>query len=163
MSVRLSTCLPRACSGDMYAAVPKMTPACVAGMLMVGESSDGAAGVPPNFASPKSRTFTVPSGLILMLPGFRSRCTMPFECASSKASAICRAMRSVSSRGSGPFKFSPSTYSITRKLGPTSYNVQMFGWFNAATARTSRSKRSLNRSSETLIATSRSSRESMAR
>ena len=30
MSVRLSTGLPRACSGDMYAAVPITTPACVA-------------------------------------------------------------------------------------------------------------------------------------
>jgi hypothetical protein len=29
MSDRLSTGFPRACSGDMYAAVPKMIPACV--------------------------------------------------------------------------------------------------------------------------------------
>src|SRR5215813_10677210 len=38
----------------------------------------------------------------------------------------------------------------------------MWGWFNAATARASRSKRSPNRSAETLIATSRPSRVSRA-
>jgi len=76
MSARLSTGLPRACSGDMYAAVPRMTPACVAAMLTVGEASElAAAAASATFANPKSRTFTVPSGLILTLPGFRSRCT----------------------------------------------------------------------------------------
>ena len=72
-SARLSTAFPRACSGLIYAAVPTIMPACVAAMLMVGECSDGAAGIPPIFANPKSRTFTVPSVLILMLLGFRSR------------------------------------------------------------------------------------------
>ncbi len=37
MSARLSTALPRACSGDMYAAVPRTTPACVAAAVSVGE------------------------------------------------------------------------------------------------------------------------------
>ena len=41
------------------------------------------------FARPKSSTFTTPSGVILMLAGFRSRWTMPFSCAASSASAIC--------------------------------------------------------------------------
>ena len=37
-SARLSTALPRACSGDMYAAVPRIIPACViAGDVIVGE------------------------------------------------------------------------------------------------------------------------------
>ena len=45
------------------------------------------------FARPKSSTLTTPSGVILMLAGFRSRWTMPFSCAASSASAICRAMR----------------------------------------------------------------------
>jgi hypothetical protein len=47
---------------------------------MVGEAdtSDIAAGPAPlagsiAFASPKSSTFTVPSGVILMFAGFRSR------------------------------------------------------------------------------------------
>ncbi len=37
MSARLSTDRPRACSGDMYAAVPMTTPACVAAAVSVGE------------------------------------------------------------------------------------------------------------------------------
>ena len=37
MSVRWSTGRPFACSGDMYAAVPRITPAFVAAMLSVGE------------------------------------------------------------------------------------------------------------------------------
>ena len=37
MSARRSTGLPFACSGDMYAAVPRITPACVAMRLIVGE------------------------------------------------------------------------------------------------------------------------------
>ena len=45
-------------------------------------------------ASPKSSTFTVPSGRSLMLAGFRSRWTMPCSCAASSASAICRAIAS---------------------------------------------------------------------
>ena len=36
MSVRLSTALPRACSGDMYGAVPSSTPSIV-GAIIVGE------------------------------------------------------------------------------------------------------------------------------
>ena len=54
------------------------------------------------FASPKSSTFTVPSGVILMLAGFRSRWMMPFSCAASSASAIWRAIGSASSSGNGP-------------------------------------------------------------
>ena len=41
------------------------------------------------FARPKSSTFTTPSGVILMLAGFRSRWTTPRSCAYSSASAIC--------------------------------------------------------------------------
>ena len=38
MSARLSTGLPRACSGAMYAAVPRIIPACViAGVVIVGD------------------------------------------------------------------------------------------------------------------------------
>ena len=54
------------------------------------------------FARPKSSTLTVPSGVILMLAGFRSRWTIPFSCAASSASAIWRAIASASSTGSGP-------------------------------------------------------------
>jgi len=37
MSARRSTDLPRACSGDMHAAVPRITPATVACAVSVGE------------------------------------------------------------------------------------------------------------------------------
>ena len=42
-------------------------------------------------AKPKSSTFTTPSGVAMMFPGLRSRWVMPFSCAASRASAICRA------------------------------------------------------------------------
>ena len=45
----------------MYAAVPRMIPACVAGETIVGEIDALAAGVTADsiaFASPKSSTFT---------------------------------------------------------------------------------------------------------
>ena len=81
MSARLSAGRPLACSGDMYAAVPRIMPICVARLVSVGEF-DGdispcapSPSVPPAmaFASPKSRTLAVPSARILMLAGFRSR------------------------------------------------------------------------------------------
>ena len=42
---------------------------------------------PTAFANPKSSTFTRPSGVTLMLAGFRSRWMMPLPCAASSASA----------------------------------------------------------------------------
>jgi hypothetical protein len=76
MSLRRSTGLPAACSGDMYAAVPRMMPASVACNDSVGETIafalDSLAGSSA-FASPKSSTFTTPSGRTLMLVGFKSR------------------------------------------------------------------------------------------
>jgi len=121
MSARLSTGSPRACSGLMYAAVPRITPALVAA-LIVGESSGlptAASTGAPRFAKPKSSTLTVPSDLILMLPGFRSRCTIPRSCAASSASAIWRANARASSSGIRPSlmrsaRVGPSTSSITR-------------------------------------------------
>ena len=88
----------------MYAAVPRIMPCSViAGDVIVGEFVNVAEGVDSNaFANPKSSTFTVPSGRILMLAGFRSRWMMPGSCAASSASVICRAMGSASSIGIGP-------------------------------------------------------------
>ena len=37
MSARLSTIFPLACSGDIYAAVPRIIPAWYAGVIIVGE------------------------------------------------------------------------------------------------------------------------------
>ena len=94
MSARLSTAFPRACSGLMYAAVPRICPARVDSTVIVGESAGNPplpAPVPIAFASPKSSTFTCPSGVILIFAGLRSRCTIPFSCAASSASAIWRA------------------------------------------------------------------------
>ena len=54
------------------------------------------------FASPKSSTFTVPSGRTLMFAGFRSRWMIPCSCAASSASAICFAIGSASSSGIDP-------------------------------------------------------------
>ena len=79
MSVRLSTNLPLACSGDMYAAVPRITPRIVmAGVVMVGDIVAGCGSPFPApdwiaFASPKSSTFTVPLSRTLMFAGLRSR------------------------------------------------------------------------------------------
>ena len=91
MSLRRPTVFPRACSGLMYAAVPKITPIWVmAGVVMVGDL-DASAEVPAGsiaFANPKSKTFTVPSGLTLMFAGFRSRWMIPCSWAASSASAI---------------------------------------------------------------------------
>ena len=124
-SVRSSTGLPRACSGLMYATVPRMMPDCVTtGDATVG-SSDMPGAVDPlvtpasaSLARPKSSTFTVPSVRSFTLAGLRSRCTMPCACAASSASAICRAMGSASSSGTGPCAIrsasvGPSTSSIT--------------------------------------------------
>ncbi len=76
-SLRLSAGRPFACSGLMYAAVPRIMPICViAGVVIVGEFDSSARAAPAGssaLASPKSRTFTVPSGRSLMFAGLRSR------------------------------------------------------------------------------------------
>jgi hypothetical protein len=76
-SVRRSTGRPAACSGLMYAAVPRITPAAVicAGEVIVGDVAPPADETTESiaFARPKSRTFTSPSGRSLMFAGFRSR------------------------------------------------------------------------------------------
>ena len=70
-------------------------PACVIASESVGDivglarGRCGAGSVA--LASPKSSSFTVPSGVTLMLAGLRSRWTMPFSCAASSAAAIWRA------------------------------------------------------------------------
>ncbi len=71
MSARLSTGLPFACSGLMYAAVPRIVPIPVtAGDVNVAALAIGSSGT---FANPKSRILTVPSDRTLMLAGFKSR------------------------------------------------------------------------------------------
>ena len=48
-----------------------------------------------SLARPKSRIFTSPSSVTMMLAGFRSRWTMPAAWARPSASAICAAKSSV--------------------------------------------------------------------
>lgn len=119
MSARRSTTRPRACSGAMYAAVPRIIPSCVARPVMVGEfmMSVEEAGSDA-LAKPKSSTFTVPSARTLMFWGLMSRWMMPCSCAASTASAICRAICSASASSRGPRattseRSGPSTSSIT--------------------------------------------------
>jgi hypothetical protein len=103
-SARRSTGLPRACSGLMYPAVPKSTPRPVIACVRVGDNERSCAPESPDigsavsaFAKPKSSTLTRPSGVIFTFAGFRSRCTTPFSCAASTASAICSPSRAASS------------------------------------------------------------------
>ncbi len=127
-SLRLSAARPFACSGLMYAAVPRITPACVAANVKVGECDNPPGATDPpdaasNFASPKSSTFTCPSCVSMMLAGFRSRWMIPLSCAASSASTICRAVASASSMDSGPAASRsasdcPSTSSSTRNREP---------------------------------------------
>ena len=106
--------------GDMYAAVPRMKPACVAMRVRVGELAMSFSTASPStaLARPKSRIFTESSRETLTFAGFRSRCTMPRSCAYSRPSAICFAIRTASSTGNGPDSMrsasvGPSTSSIT--------------------------------------------------
>ena len=103
-SDRLSTGRPRACSGLIYAAVPRITPCTViAGDIIVGEFIRSAFDPLASnvFASPKSRILIWPSAATITLAGFRSRWTMPFSCAASRPSAICRAIEMTSGSSSG--------------------------------------------------------------
>ena len=78
MSLRLSAVWPLACSGDMYAAVPMITPICVAAAVSVGDCDGSPVGFGSSaFANPKSSTLTVPSSRTLMFAGFKSRWITP--------------------------------------------------------------------------------------
>ena len=73
-SDRPSTASPRACSGDMYAAVPMTAP----GLDVVGDATTVreadllSSGSPP-LANPKSSSFTDPAPVTLTFAGFKSR------------------------------------------------------------------------------------------
>ena len=171
MSDRESTGFPSACSGDMYATVPTMRPWPVRPVAArVVSPPDAAASISRSLARPKSSTFTCPDSVTITLAGLRSRWVMPRCCAAAIASAI--AAPTVRIRSSGrpsagmrSASVRPSTSSIVRNSRPsassTEWIVTMFGWFSAAAARASRSKRSrlsgslATRSGSTLSATRR--------
>ena len=96
----------------------------MAGVVMVGNCDtpgDIALGGSNAFASPKSSTFTVPSGRTFTFAGLRSRWMIPCSWAASSASVICRAIGSASSTGIGPSAIrsasvGPSTSSMTSAL-----------------------------------------------
>ena len=142
MSARLSTGFPRACSGDMYAAVPMITPICVAAAVSVGDWLGSPSGLGSSaFANPKSSTLTVPSSRTLMFAGLRSRWITPASCAASSASAICLPIGSASSSGIGPFEIrsarvGPSTSSSTSARVPSASSMPwmaaMLGWLRLA-------------------------------
>ncbi len=109
------------------------------------------------WAMPKSVTFTWPSRVIKMLPGFTSRCTTPVRCAYPSAAAtwaaICaaRAGDSVVVLRRRSASEVPSTSSITMKYvpasSPQSKTGTILGCERLAAAWASRRKRSTNRGS----------------
>ena len=148
--------------------------------VTVGEVvASPAEPVPANaFASPKSRSFTCPSGVTATFDGLRSRWMIPFSCAPSSASATCRKIGSASATGRGPrdvrsASVPPGTSSRTRACCPADSSSPwieaMFGWFKAARTRASRWRRETHSGSRekpsgsTLSATSRPSFRSFAR
>ena len=128
-------------------------------------------------ASPKSRIFG-PWPVRKMFAGLISRWMMPDVCAASSAPVRAVAISTNSPSSSGPrasrrCSVSPCSSSITRNdtlsvAAPTSWIVQIFGCWSAATARASRSNRARRSGSaatsggSTLTATVRSSRVSRA-
>jgi len=76
-SLRASTRSPRACSGDMYAAVPTSDPSTVRCSVRVSASCAPASSLSRCFATPKSRIFARPSEVRMTFSGLRSRWTTP--------------------------------------------------------------------------------------
>ncbi len=83
------TVRPAACSGDMKAGVPTVTPLPVSAVLSAAR------------AMPKSMT-RGPSPASSTLDGLRSRCTMPAPCTTCSASATPAVSSSTVATGSGP-------------------------------------------------------------
>ncbi len=123
-SLRASTALPAACSGDMYAGVPSTCPSVVTCACVSAVATDDASTSPTSLARPKSRIFTSQSSVTMTLPGLRSRCTRPRSCAFASPRAIPRATLSASSiaiapRSSTACRVSPSTSSIAMYTRPS--------------------------------------------
>ena len=78
---------------------PVADPLAIVGNMDDPLSTDAAAS---GLARPKSRIFTVPFGVSLILAGFRSRCTIPRSWAAVSPSAICLAISTASSHLIGP-------------------------------------------------------------
>ena len=139
----------------MYDTVPIVVPAVVSsfGCTAVGASE---CSVPPAgrarsiLARPKSRILACPRGVTKMFAGLRSRWTIPFEWADSRASAIWVPRSRSEPSSNGPLRIrsasvSPSRSSMAMKCCPScssiACTVQMPGWLRAEAARASRWKR----------------------
>src|SRR6266849_5210695 len=96
--------------------VPMMLPAAVSGLNGLGPLNVAAAvneGAAPDpvpvfrrpsgLASPKSISFA-PPWVSMMFPGFRSRCTMPWRCATASASATAMPVLKISFSGIAPLR-----------------------------------------------------------
>ncbi len=137
------TRVPRTCSGDMYWWVPMGRPEAVSLVTSVCRIA----------ATPKSRTFTVPSRATRMLDGLRSRCTTGTSCAYDSTVATCAATATAQLMGRGRssctyrVRGTPSTSSMTRNrcswvLSRTaSYTCGTPGCWMRAVIRASRRKR----------------------
>ena len=94
-SVRLSRLPPVICSGDMYAGVPTMVPACVRSTEVLSESCTRA--------TPKSVSLVRACASSITLAGLMSRWMMPALCAKSSASHSSHMMRTASFRSKRSF------------------------------------------------------------
>ncbi len=177
-SVRRSTGRPETCSGDMYGAVPMMTPSRVWRSVSISESKGPSAWGTATLASPKSSTLTRPSPATMTFAGLRSRWTMPRSWAAASASATAEPISrtcsiGIPSSGINRSSESPSTSCMVRKCRPslssTEYTPTTPGWSSEASIIASRRNRSSRSgfvaisSGSTLRATSRPSLVSVAR
>ena len=71
----------------MYCNVPRIVPLAVMGAVVGNIDELSVMARPLAFANPKSSNFA-PDFVSMMLPGFKSRWTIPWRCALSSASAI---------------------------------------------------------------------------
>ena len=83
-------CLPCACSGEMYCAVPTTMPSCVICSWFV------------EYETPKSVILTSPLSETMMFAGLTSRWITPCECATNRPRATCTRIGSSSVGSIGP-------------------------------------------------------------
>ncbi len=117
---------PRTCSGDMYPTVPSTVPGRVGSGVVgadVGSFSEESSRT--HRASPKSRILTRFSTVTKTLSGFRSRWTIPRECAAASPSAMDAARSAAFRHGRPPDaraarSVCPCRSSVTAKETPPS-------------------------------------------
>ena len=150
----------------MYAAVPRIIPSLVAPIVNVGESSGAkpaSCGGSVALAKPISKIFTTPSGVILMLAGFKSRWMMFFLVGSLDA------VNQLLEEWQGTFETQRTAQVLAfdklhdQIVWPDIVKMTNIGMIEGGNGTPSRAKRSENSTLEILIATSRLRRWSRAR